>query len=419
MVRELDVGGALAIANGAYLDLLHPSDTTNADISVLGYINNAGTVTASANIDFSSNIANVNQWFVGDGQGRPTASVMTSDTFTQISGTLSFNDNSGLYMYGGGFNFIGGSIPGSASFNADGSRPSSGGTILLIGSSLATSTADGGGATFNSVTDLHLTTDFAPNTWLYVFGISGHGSAQLYVNSNFNNNGTIVLRANDGFDTSVQAGDGNGIFTNRGTLVLTTNTLTGTTHFTGVLVNYGTVNTYATLNLGRNVANEASFNLGEGYTINMTDARFNQDAGNLGNFGDTHLDITNGAFNFNGGAVYLTVDLHNSSLGVYVADGQGVAFNAWSGVYLKSNLPVNTTLTSFADANGSTKIYAPDNAVNYGSIVLAQMMVPLRAFRQVMALRLSTTTVTSRFSITPPPVSPTFWDRSSTTAPFS
>ena len=168
-----------------------------------------------------------------------------------------------------------------------------------------------------------------------------------------------------------RAGDGNGVFTNRSSLIMTANVPSSYISMEGALVNFGTINTYANLTLARNVANEASFNLGDGYAINMSRRSFNQDAGTLGTFGDTHFVMNNGIFNFNGGTIYLTVDLYNSTLGVNVPDGQGVAFNSWNNVYLSSNIPANTSLYSIADStHGGAAVYAPANAVNYGSMTL-------------------------------------------------
>ena len=175
---EISVGGTLTIGSGAHFDLLYPSAAPTAAMAVIGNINNAGTVTAAVATNFISNIVNTNQWIVGDGFSHPTELVMSyGGNFSQNSGTLMFNNNTDLTLYGGVFNFNGGSIQGTSFYNGDGSRPSGGGTITLVGGTLSTPLADGGGAAFNSINETHLTTDFAPNTSLYVFATATTGGA--------------------------------------------------------------------------------------------------------------------------------------------------------------------------------------------------------------------------------------------------
>ncbi len=367
----LTVGGTLSIGSAGHFDVLYPSDDNIGFNSILGTVNNAGVVTLGVTTVFNAAITNSGNWTIGRPLNNTAAHAVTDANFNQSAGTLFLNDNTSLDIIGSTFNYTGGIIQHSESINPDGSIPSGGGTIALDNASLATSIADGQGAIFSSIGNLSLTTDFASNTSLYVFASGTLGGSALNLSNIATSNGLIVFRVNDGYGAQITAGTGAGIFTNRGTLVTTDNNGDGNFAMNAAFVNFGTVNAFTNIALNNNVANEAQFNLGEGYTISINNARFNQDAGALGNSGDTHFVVNNGTFNFNGGQIFLTVDLFQSTLGINVADGKGVAFNAYQGLLLTSDIPPNTTLFSIANGvQGGTILAVQPNASNFGNLTL-------------------------------------------------
>ena len=338
-------GGAINIQSGGNLSAISAPDSTASDFSDLGgVVNNSGTLDLAARTFVNSDINNNNQFIAGGGSFFTTIS--TLGNISQNAGTLYLNDNTNIDILGGTFNFNGGSIQRSTFLNGDGSNPSYKGTITLESGTLAFRVSDGGQAVINAIGGLTITTDVP--TGAYVNAVA----SSVTVPDTFTNNGNIFFSLNSNVGVQLKTASGGGVITNNGTMVSSTTDPTCILSINSAFVNYGTVIASSTVFFNNNVANEGTINL-YGANLTMLNARFNQDAGTLGTSGDTSLNIYTGRFNYNGGLVYLTVNLYDSTLSLPIADGHGIGIDAYGTNTIVSDIPAHATLFSLPGSDPS------------------------------------------------------------------
>jgi hypothetical protein len=366
---SLEVGGNLTIGSNGSLTAFTPD---SGGFSITGTILNAGVISDAASTNFTGVVTNSNIFSIGVAAGTPTTASFVESSFVQSAGTLFLNDNTDLSIIDGSFSYSGGTIQRSTSYNPDASRPDGDGTISLYNSFLYLPIADGGGATINGFQNIGLLGNLPANTFLYLTSNGITGAASLDISNGTANNGTLVIRTANGYPGTIEVDDGTSTFINNGELIMTDLANSGVVQMDGVLINNGQINAYDNFTLTAHTVNNGSFNIGDGVSVSMLSATFDQNAGNFGNTGSTVFTLYNSTFNFNGGQVFLTINLYgNSTLKLAVPDGLGVGFNAYQQLNLIGNLPPHATLFSIGNGvTGSSNLIVQNNATNFGNITL-------------------------------------------------
>ena len=324
-------------------------------IQMNGVLVNNGHIGAYDTVTLNAHTINNGTFDVG---ANSSLSIINA-TFDQNAGSLGNDGSTSLTLYNSTFNYNGGIV--YLTLDSYGN------------SSLKITAPDGQGLAFNAYDRLNLIGNLPAHTTLYSIADGVTGGATLAVQNNASNSGNITLIADDGFQAELDIAEGAGVFNNLATLNLHTDNSSSVLFF-GAFVNRGVITDNVNVIFDANVANEASFNVNVGASLTMNSARFNQDAGYLGNSGAAvHFTINNGTFNYNGGVVYTIVDLYsNSVLSTAVADGNGAGFNAYGDTTLHGNFAANTTLVSIANGViGGGDLYVDGNATNRGHIYIA------------------------------------------------
>ena len=343
-----------------------------------GGLFNNGTVLINSTASFVSNyntsFVNNGQWLLNSYSGQNVDATISGGSFVQNSGTLAIGNSAALTISGRTFYYNGGSIQNTVLDNPDGSVPTYAGTINIVNGGLSCGVSDGNYANFNVNGSFSLLTDLPAHTNVATVISAASGPTNFSVPSNFTNNGYMQFTLLDSISGNVVAGSGlsGDVFTNRGQVYATKPNGTGGLVFYGALVNYGIVVADANVDFQNNVANEGTFDLYRGSRITMENARFNQDAGSLGLYGDTSFTITAGGFNYNGGVVNLTLNLYDSFVSFLVPDSHGLAVNAYGNLTLNSNIPINTSVFAVANMQQPSQSFSmTGETTNYGTIVLS------------------------------------------------
>ncbi|MGN6366667.1 MAG: beta strand repeat-containing protein [Phycisphaerae bacterium] len=366
-------GSSLNVGAAGFVDMPAPSSSLGT-VVLSADVNNNGTITDSTTTTITGLFTNNGAYALGTPSAASTlATVQGNGAFLQAAGNLTLQNNATLKLANTAFIFSGGAINNSSVANlSTGLAPADGGAIVLTGNAgLSTTIADGHGAVFNACNNLTLVSDFSYNTGLVLEANSNFGSALLNLPTPFTNRGEISLRSDDGYAATVNVNNGDGDFVNAG--ILATDSNAGRyAVINGRFVNTGTVLAFSDLTLNANASNQGDIHLSNGTSLRMSNARFNQDAGTLGDNLSTTFVIHNGAFNFNGGQINTRISLNdNSSLSTSTPDGHGAVFVAYNTPHLSGDLAANTSLGVYADSAHSGALLNVDtNATNYGALTL-------------------------------------------------
>ena len=322
-----------------------------------GNIVSDGVININANTGFYGNITNTGAFTIAAGLAPGMAK---GYTFNQNAGTLGVGDGSYLVIDQSTFRYAGGTASGF---------------IRLFNSTLATPTANGNGAVFNTYASSALSGNLAPNTTVVVSGGGWSTNANLTTDSVASSRGTITLQneyGNYGSYLTIGA-DGKGTLTNHGTINSNPGT-GGPRAITGNVINaasasininwptvfYGSVNNSGSFAIAKDV--NAIFPAGSSFT---------QTAGSVSIGENAFLRIDQGAFNLAGGTVAGYVEIFNSTLSTSTPNGAGAAFYAYANARLAGNLAENTTvMVAGGGFNTPATLTVDDQASSAGTITL-------------------------------------------------
>ena len=322
-----------------------------------GNIVSDGVININANTGFYGNITNTGAFTIAAGLAPGMAK---GYTFNQNAGTLGVGDGSYLVIDQSTFRYAGGTASGF---------------IRLVNSTLATPTANGNGAVFNTYASSALSGNLAPNTTVVVSGGGWSTNANLTTDSVASSRGTITLQneyGNYGSYLTIGA-DGKGTLTNHGTINSNPGT-GGPRAITGNVINaasasininwptvfYGSVNNSGSFAIAKDV--NAIFPAGSSFT---------QTAGSVSVGENAFLRIDQGAFNLAGGTVAGYVEIFNSTLSTSTPNGAGAAFYAYANARLAGNLAENTTvMVAGGGFNTPATLTVDDQASSAGTITL-------------------------------------------------
>ncbi|MEM7452821.1 MAG: hypothetical protein AAF456_00570 [Planctomycetota bacterium] len=352
-----------------------PSLTVNSGtLTNNGTVSFGGTSTSGTTLrSLSADVVN-NGLFRVDQNARLTRNngVFTNNSLVDIAtgktldfgaATATFNMNGGTVKNSGAFNFSGDTL----NFNAGNFTDNA---ISLNNSTLNIGTGSTGTGVFNMTGLGNYNGDLAAAQTINI--TPGSGNTTITATSDFDNNGTINLDSDNGFDVLLTR---DGSITNNATINFGGTSDDGVTlrRLSADVTNNGTVNVNQNGRLTRNGGtfnNDGTVNIATDRFLDFESATgtFVQDSGSVNNLGS--FNFLGDTLNFNGGNFSgNAVSLNNSTLNIGAGSTGTGEFNMTGLGNYSGDLAAAQTL-NINPGTGNTTITAADDFTNNGTINL-------------------------------------------------